>query len=231
MVGFRTPYDPETGEPLNPEEQDAYARLAAAQAYGFQVPGGDYFPTPAPPEQPSEQRPSDIAGGLGRAAAGLTSTAFPEASPIVQEIGRPINYIPFGRAGSTLGRAALNVGQAVAGRVAQEAAQPLVEKLPESIRPVADLGVNLAAQVATGIGGGRALRAGREAAETTAVRAAEGPAETSARGILRAAPDGAPGAVVRATDVPVRRAIAGAADDEAAVIGKMFEDAVMLSQH
>jgi len=89
-------------------------------------------------------------GQIAGIGAQLATSSYAEAygieNPIIQELTRPINYFPIGK-GVGVARAA---GEAVGGRLAVEAAQPLVEKLPEGVRPIADLGINMAGQVATG---------------------------------------------------------------------------------
>jgi len=80
------------------------------------------------------------------------SEPYVTGNPVVEELTRPANAIPFGK-GMTTARA---VTEAVGGRLAVEAAQPLVEKLPESWQGAADLGLNIAGQVATGAAYGRA---------------------------------------------------------------------------
>jgi len=161
-------YDPYTGEPLNDEEQ----QVAQRPTYGQ-----DMLPAPQPPPPPAtnnpvlDQRLAGMAGGfgdrnipqvgageslanIGRVAgvgAELAMSPYAEAlglpnNWVTQELARPVNYIPFGK-GISVARAAT---EAVGGRLAQEVAQPLIQKLPEPIQPVADFGVNVLGQIATG---------------------------------------------------------------------------------
>ena len=91
---------------------------------------------------------------LGRVAgvgAELATSSYADAlglpdNWLTQELTRPANYIPIGK-GVTAARA---VTESIGGRLAVEAAQPLVEQLPESWQGAADLGINIAGQVATG---------------------------------------------------------------------------------
>lgn len=169
--GFQIPgqaYDPYTGEPLNPDEQEAYARLQQTQQNGFT------FPAPEPPSTGNPEldarlggmaagfgnrnipqvSASESLGNLGRVAgvgAELATSSYADAlglpdNWLTQELTRPVNYIPIGR-GVTAARA---VTESIGGRLAVEAAKPLVEQLPESWQGAADLGINIAGQVATG---------------------------------------------------------------------------------
>lgn len=165
------------------------AALGPVGPYGPAGTGGDVMPpgAPSPFINPSLERVREQFGdrnvpdysaqesiGYGLEAAGnvgqvLGTSSYAEAfgiqNPIAQELTRPINYLPIGK-GVSVARA---VTEAVGGRLAVEAAQPLVERLPEQYRGAADLGINLAGQVATGAAypriasGARALNAAGDA--------------------------------------------------------------------
>jgi len=145
--------------------------------YGPLGPMGPVAPTPSTGDPGLGSRLAGMAAGFGdrnisQAGAGeslanlgrvagvgaeLATSPYASAlglpdNPVTQEITRPVNWIPIGK-GVTAARA---VTEAVGGRLAVEAAQPLVEKLPESWQGAADLGLNIAGQVATGAAYGRA---------------------------------------------------------------------------
>lgn len=170
--GFRTEYDPYTGEPLTPEEQIVARRLREVQGFtgpqdvsretspGFRdrlASLASSWPQNTPPAGTPREQVGNLARALITTPAELAMSPYSDAlgfgdSPLAQELTRPVNYLPFGAGVSTGARVAGGLAQAVGGRAAVEAARPLTEMLPDAVRPAADLGVNIAGQVLTGKG-------------------------------------------------------------------------------
>lgn len=131
-------------------------RAPDPNAYGTRNPDGSITPRSVlnredVPAMPDGADPGGAPLRVASALGAIGGSSYAEmlglpVNPITEELTRPVNYIPFGK-GVSVARAAT---EAVGGRLAQEAAQPLVEMLPESVRPIADIGVNIAGQVATG---------------------------------------------------------------------------------
>jgi hypothetical protein len=117
---------------------------------------------PMPPDQSYYGASASLGETAGRAYRGITATAFPDANSVVQELGRPINYLPVG-AGSLPLRIARGVAGGLGARFAGEAAYRGLEGAPEPLRAAGAIGAGL---LGGGVGiaaAGRLPAAGRYA--------------------------------------------------------------------